>query len=132
MTHTTFQLCHATLNFNRRRHRKNDFIVGKDLIFPKRNQSKKSEKCTYRRKVGSRSVKWKYQRLSVLLLRNFGNNLPQPSPSPPLVGHTRALGHSFVLRERGIFERVALRCAEFQPANSQKFKYLGDDIEVSN
>lgn len=50
MTHTTFQLCHATLNFNRRRHRKNDFILGKDRIFPKRNQFKKSEKCTYRRK----------------------------------------------------------------------------------
>lgn len=38
----------------------------------------------------------------------------------------------FVLRERGIFERVALRWVELQPANSQKFKYLGDDIEVSN
>ena len=38
----------------------------------------------------------------------------------------------FVLKERAIFERVALRWAEFQPANSQKFKYLGHDIEVSN
>ena len=28
-----------------------------------------------------------------------------------------------MLMERGIFERVALRWAEFQPANSQKFKY---------
>ena len=36
-----------------------------------------------------------------------------------------------MLRERGIFARVALRWAEFQPANSQKFKYLGDDIEVT-
>ena len=36
-----------------------------------------------------------------------------------------------MLRERGIFERVALRWAEVQPANSQKFKYLGDVIEVS-
>ena len=60
MTLTTFQLCHATLNFNRRRHRKNDFILGKDLVFPKRNQFKNQRNVHTEGKVGSRSVKWKY------------------------------------------------------------------------
>ena len=56
---------------------------------------------------------------------------PPPSPPPPGRAYP-GIRPFFVLRERGIFERVALRWVEFQPANSQKFKYLGDDIEVSN
>ena len=73
MIQTTFQLCHATLNFNRRRYRKNDFILGKDLIFPNEIGFKKKRRNVHTEgKLGSRSVKWKYQRLSVLLHRNFG------------------------------------------------------------